>query len=353
MKWELIKKSLITTIALGAVGLSVSAQEDPLLNVTNNIVSTDQIDVDGLFNKPKQVSEADKIQHLRRQLEQKHEQMMRKKVEDMRLEEERKIARKLQKALSGQLKAMDSVSSTQSAVQKVEVKAPAPKEDKPNKFSLSGGFMSYSGEQEVDASLNIKAAFETDVSSNFAVGMSVRYVSVEMQQNNNFQILNPYSTGYYGNGYYNGYNQYGVNNTGYNNFNQNYKFNSFAFTVHSKYYFTKESRIRPYLGAGLNYNRGTMKNDDNQDNQQYYSVYGIQTRDVSVNNLGASVLAGGEVMFNDMFAFDLYVQYDRSFTSSVEDEFNDTTNETILKNLARDLEESNVFSINAGVSFFF
>ncbi len=116
MKWELIKKSLITTIALGAVGLSVSAQEDPLLNVTNNIVSTDQIDVDGLFNKPKQVSEADKIQHLRRQLEQKHEQMMRKKVEDMRLEEERKIARKLQKALSGQLKAMDSVSSTQSAM---------------------------------------------------------------------------------------------------------------------------------------------------------------------------------------------------------------------------------------------
>ncbi len=352
MKWELVKKSLIITMAAGAFMGTVSANEDPLLSATGNVVNTDQIDVDGLFNKPKPVSAADKIQKYRRDLEHKHEQMMRKKVEDMRLEEERRIAKKLEKALSGQMQAMDSLSTTQSSVQKVQAKMPVESEAKPNKFSFSGGFMSFSGEQEVDANLNLKASFETDVSDSFAVGMSIRYVNIEMRRDKNQPFQNNLNSAYYGyNTAYYGYNA--QNTVGFGNVNQNFKYNSFAFTVLSKFYITKASKIRPYIGAGLSYNRGSIKNAENDDNNQYYSTYQVQSEKVAVNNLGGQVMAGGEVMFNDMFGADLYVQYDRSFTSSIESDFSDTTNENVLKNLARDLEDSNVFSINAGLSFYF
>ncbi len=347
-------KPIVLSLSLAAIAQGSFAQEDPLLGATENIVNTDQIDIDGLFAQKKQPSAADKIQEYRRKLEQKHEQMMRKKVEDMRLEEERKIARKLEKALSGQVQAMDQISTQSAAVQKVEAPAPATVEEtRNNKFALSGGFMNFQGEQDLDANLNLKASVETMVSPHIAVGMSLRYVNVEMtHKDNNYFDFNGYSAYNYNYGYY------GQNTYDYDYINNKFDYSSIAFSLHSKFFFSVDSKIRPFVGAALNYNRGSLENgdyeNDSYDYNYYYTGYQMPKDKISVNNIGASVMAGGEVRFNNMFSAELYAQFDKSFNSSIEeDDYSDTENERYLKSLARDIEDSNIFSINAGFAFNF
>ena len=349
MKWNNTTKNIVLSLSLAVLSTSAVAQEDPLLGATENVVNTEQIDIDGLFAQKKKPSAADKVQQYRRALEQKHEQMMRKRVEDMRLEEEKKIARKLEKALSGQLQAMDAINTQASAVQKVKAPAPEKKElETTNKVSFSGGFMSFQGDQELDANLNLKVSVETMVSPKIAVGMSLRYVNVEMTYEDQNRIyFNQYP--YYG---------YGALNTTNNFVNNEFEYSSIAFSLHSKFFFSVDSKIRPFVGGSINYNRGSLENGEYDSNNNYggfgspTGFYVAQDK-VSVNNIGGSLMAGGEVKFNNMFSFELYAQFDKSFNSSIENENTDTTNERYLKELATDLEESNVFSINAGAAFNF
>ncbi|EQC44233.1 hypothetical protein [Bacteriovorax sp. Seq25_V] len=341
-------KQISLLLSLMAISLPMGqsfAQEDPLLTETaDQIVNTDQIDIEGLYSqKQKQPSQADRIQKLRRELEEKHEQMMRKKVEDMRLEEERKLARKLQNALNGQMQAMDQVSTQAAApVKTVEAVAPAPQETLNNSVSLSGGFMSLSSDtQDLEAGLNLRLGVENRVHPNITVGVGVRYVSLDTKdQDNNYINYGSYGSNYYG--------IYSNNNSIYNEA-RTINFKQVSFDLNSKFYFTVDSKIRPFAGVAVAYNRGSFKYEENK--SYYYNGNNYGDEKVSSNNVSGAVMVGAQIQFSKHFSAEISAQYERALNSGVSDLKNSNTpDEQRLRNLALDLEEANIASINAGLS---
>lgn len=340
-------KQASALLALMAIGFNLSgyAQEDPLLNETQSVVNTDQIDIEGLYKEKKQPSQADKIQALRRKLEAQHEQMMRKKIEDMRLEEERKLARKLQKALNGQMQAMDQVSTTYAAPVKVQAPAPAPQkkeEDKRNNITISGGFMNIASENnDLDANFNMKISAENRVHPRIAVGVSFRYVSIDMKDENNAYLSNA-SNSYYA---YNNYSNYYPDG-------REISFKQMSFGAHGKFFFSVDSKIRPFAGAGIAYNRGSFKYTENERFTYNGQTYGDEK--ISANNVAGSLTAGAVVQFTPMFGAELAVNFERALTSGVaEGDNNSSSDEVRLRNLATDIEEANVVSVNVGLSLNF
>lgn len=342
---------LLGFLALSApIGASF-AQEDPLLlETSDSIVNTDQIDIDGLYSqKKKQPTEADRLQKFRREMEEKHEQMMRKKVEDMRLAEERKLAKKLQMALSGQLDSMDSVSTSSAAPAKSEAKIEAPEsKDLNNSVTLSGGFLNVSSDKnDFEASTNIRLGLESKVLSKLSVGVGVRYTTFETSDgDNNYLNASNFNTNNYGYYNYNTANAYGATQARTINFKQ------LSFDLNTKVFFTAESKIRPFVGGMVAYNRGSYKYEQN--NQYTYGSYQYGDEKVTNNNFSAAITAGAQVLFTPSFSAELNVQYERALNSGVSDlSRTNTPDEQRLRNLAFDLEDANMASINVGLSLNF
>ncbi len=342
-----IGKNAPALLALMALGLNFSAyaQEDTLLSETDQVVNTDQIDIEGLYKqKKKQPTQADRIQALRRKLEEKHEQMMRKKVEDMRLAEERKLAKKLEAALSGQMQAMDQVSTTYSAPAKVQAPAPAPVkvDSKKNSFIISGGFMNIASDKnDLDANFNMKLSLENMVNERVAIGVGLRYVSIKMTDGENNYLSTPINSFGYANSY----------NSQYQN-GREISYKQISFGAHGKVFLSVDSKIRPFVGAGIAYNRGNFNYEQNESFQYNGQQFGNE--EVGSNNISGSALAGAAVQFSPMFSAEISVQYEKAFTSGVSQEDSlSSPDETRLRNLARDIEEADVASVNVGLSFNF
>jgi outer membrane protein W len=339
-------KSASALLALMAIGMNFNgfAQEDPLLSETDSVVNTDQIDIEGLYKKKKQPSQADKIQALRRKLEAQHEQMMRKKIEDMRLEEERKLARKLQNALNGQMQAMDQVSTSYAAPMKVQAPAPAPvkvEAEKKNSVTVSGGFMNIASElNDLDANFNMKLAAESKVHPRIAIGVSFRYVDINMNDEQNTYLTNS---------------NFFSSNVSYNNQYQNGReisYKQMSFGAHGKFFFAVDSKIKPFAGAGIAYNRGSFKYDQNENFTSNGFNYGDEK--VGANNVAGNIGAGAVVQFSPMFSAELAVNYEKALTSGVaESDNNSSPDEQRLRNLAKDIEEADVVSVNVGLSLHF
>lgn len=345
---SLILSALALTLPMGNI---FAQDEDPLLTESADaVVNTSQIDIEGMYNtqnqnsNKKKVTEADRLQQFRRDLEEKHEQMMRKKVEDMRLEEERKLARKLQEALSGQMQAMDQVSTKAAAPVKVEAVMPEVKEETlKNSVSLSGGFLNIGTElNDLEASLNIRLGMESLVHPRVSVGVGIRYMTFSTADVDNLYVSNNYNSNYY---YPYAYN---VNS----NEARNIDYSQISFDVNSKVFLTVDSKIRPFIGGALAYNRGSYKYEGNDK----YTVgqYSYGDEKINSNNLSGLGMIGAQVKFTNQIAAELNVSYERALTSGVSElSGDDTPDEARLRNLALDLEDADIMAINLGLSVSF
>lgn len=354
------KGKINTSLILSALALSIPMgnsfaqyNEDPLLTESADaVVNTSQIDIEGMYNtqnqnsNKKKVTEADRLQQFRRDLEEKHEQMMRKKVEDMRLEEERKLARKLQEALSGQMNAMDQVTTKASAPVQTEAVAPVVSEvEYKNSISLGGGFLNIASEKnELEASMNIRLGMESLVHPRVAVGVGVRYMSFDTADVDNIYASNLYN----GNSYIYPY----ANNNYNNNEARNIQYRQISFDVNTKIFLTVDSKIRPFVGGSLAYNRGSYKYEKND--KYTIGQYSYGDEKVSNNNVSGLAMLGAQVKFTNQIAAEINVSFEKAFTSGVSELSNDDTpDEARLRNLALDLEDANVVAINLGLSVSF
>ena len=329
------------SVLVGSQGFA--QQDDPLLSETDQVVNTGQIDVEGIFQKKKAPSQADRIQALRRKLEEKHEQMMRKRVEDMRLEEEKKLARKLEKALNGQLQAMDQVQTKQAAPAKVEAQVVKSSKQKDSKVSVQAGFLSLSSSNnDFDAAANLGLEVESKVHPRVSVGVSLKYSKIEVSDvfNVNNNTVNGFQS---------------FSNPGFiNNFGlvqSDASYTQLGFGLFSKVFLTVGSKIRPYGILGLDYTRAKLGLDDNKNTNVNFNSINLQ--DISNNHLAGSVGIGAEINFSDMVSAGLNVKYQKALTSGLNDLSASNNYEQTFKQLALDLEEADAISINAGVSFNF
>lgn len=339
-------KLQVLAMLLG-LGLSsqVFAQSADILEDTDAILNSDQIDIDGAFEQPRE-SAAQRIEKMRKQLEKKNEEMVSKKIEDMRIKEEQKLAKKLQKAFNGgNLGNVDTVSTTQAAP--AQVVAPAPvveekkEEAKRNKIIPVVGVTSFSSETiEFESKINAGIMAESLLTDRIAMGVGLVYSTMDVSIGN--------GSYYNGNPYY--------NNNAFNNRQMNYT--NFNIEANSKFFITGiDSKFRPYVGAALGYNRSKLKFDNENNNNNYYNnqYNNYNNADgVTGSNVNGSILGGVEVAFGDTIGLTLDARYTRALTSGFDKENINNNNqqsqdEIILNSYGSEIEDANQLSFGLGL----
>ena len=349
MKTRHTNKALLMLMLMGLSSQAVMGQMDPLLSDAESALSSEQIDIHGNFNAPKQETAADRMAKLRKKLEERNENMVSKKIEDMRLQEEQRLAKKLQKAFNGQAMAIDSVGTQQAAPVKAVV-APLPevkKEEKKNKVIPSAGLMTISGEDglELESSANINLAIENQITPRLSAGISVGYTKMGITDvanqysginYNSSNIYNPY----YNTGYYNTYGQ-----------GREMSYSRLGIEINSKFFLSVESTIRPYLGLGLGYNRHSLAYENNQQ-YNYSSTVRLGDEDFSSSYVAGSALAGAEINFTDTIGAVLEFKYQKGLGDSFNTasaSSNRNPDQVRLENVGTAIEKANNMSLNAGV----
>lgn len=351
MKTTTTKNFARKALLVQAIGLMVLSSQglqaqDDLLFETDNVLESDQLDIDGYHNRKPQKSAADKMADMRRRLEKQNEDMVHRKIEDVRIKEEAKLARQLQNAFANGFNNMgtDQVSTKQAATQKVE--APAPVETKPelqNRIIPTFGVLNIKGtEIDFESKLNIGLGFESLINERFAVGFAVNYAKMD---------INDYSDSYLGNpSFYSGYSYPGYGQA----FGQGRMigYDRLQMEVNSKIYLSTSSMIRPFAGVGLSYNRSKLKY---QDDGQNYSFNNTQfgNEGYSSNYIGASAGVGTEILFAKNIGAQIDFRYNRGltggFAATSEDNGFKNPDQLRLENIGQAIEEADFFSLNAGI----
>ena len=337
------QKLKVMAMLLGfGLGGQVFAQSADILEDTDAILNSDQIDIDGMYEQPRE-SAAQRIEKMRKQLEKKNEEMVSKKIEDMRIKEEQKLAKKLQKAFNGgNLGMVDQVSTAQAAPAKVVAAAPVVEEKEEilrNKIIPTFGVTNFSGE-DIEFESNFTAGIQAEslITDRISLGLGVGYTSMSISDTaNSFNNNYNYNTGY--------------NNTFGNN-GREIDYSNFTIEANSKFFITNiDTKFRPYIGAALGYNRSSLSyNDDGNGYNNGGYNYGSEAQKNS--NISGSVLAGMEASFTQNIGMSVDLRYTRALTSGFNQQqgtTNQNPDQLRLENIGEAIEDANQISVGAGL----
>ncbi|MFT6603571.1 MAG: outer membrane protein W, partial [Bacteriovoracaceae bacterium] len=311
---------------------------------TDDVLNSEQIDIDGAYDRRESAS--DRIAKLRKRLEAQNEEMMHKKIENERIKSEKKLEKKLRRAFTGG--GSDSVVVRQAAPQRITAPAPAPVVKSLKKTSIipSIGISQTlrdadNAESKIDLGLSVEHAVHENVSVGFGIGYSK--MQFETQNNNFFFAAQPQ----------NGENEY------------DYEYSRLNLNLNTKFYFTGlDNKFRPYIGAGIGYNRVTIADtnptDDNFTTNGFSGGFQIQNpnQDTELTDsiVSATANLGTNLLFNDIVGMNINFSYTKFLTSgfnTAEDNnaFNNqfNANENALREQGKSLSEDSVMGVSAGV----
>jgi outer membrane protein W len=369
------KKAKLSTnlILMGLVLLNLStkvvAQDDEVLNSdVDDVLNNEQIDIDGSYQEKPKKTAADRIAEMRRKLEQKNEDMVQQKIEDMRIEQEKKLTDKLESALSGTDRSDEDMITERVAPTPVapvvapvvvapvvapapapvmiEVeKKPEPKTAKKTKVIPSLGGSTIQGERvDFESNLDLGISFESMLASNFSLGVAFNHSSMDIAE---------YDSSYYNNcGYYSNCANFGYQN-GYNNIfsdGRQVKYKQTGLEVNAKIFLTSESTIKPYLGGGAGINRASIAYETNKDVS--YSGYRYGDERHTFIFMSGRVSLGAEMSFSENFGFDVNAFFARTLTSGAnESEALSSYNPDLrrLEDLGDQIKDADVLGIKAGL----
>ncbi len=352
MKTLMRKKPIVLAVGL-MLGVSslAFAQQDPLLaDIDQNVLDQQQIDVDGQFHQP---TAAEKLEKMRKELERKNQEMVHKKIEDIRTKNEMRLTKQLQKAFAGGLKTpvVDSVSTTQSAVVKAEVKTKT--ENKDMRIAPQIGYSSITGEttrgeaMDFESKIDIGLQFDADITDRFSVGVGIAYQALDITDFSS----SAYTTQFY--------NTYGANMNWYTGlYGTGRELNSktISLNIVSKVFATaRDARFRPYLGLGIGFNHLMLKYDNNATVIDPYQItYGDE--EFSANYITGSVKLGALVNFSSTIGMDVELAYTKGITSSFSEKSNQVArniDQLRLNEIGGGMSEADVVSVRAGVTIGF
>jgi hypothetical protein len=345
------------------------AQDDQQL--LEDTVNAPEMDVDGDF---KRETESDRLAKLRKKHEMATQEMMEKKLEDRRLDNERKLNEEMRQALQGQSTPSDEVSTRDSSVAKVESSV---EEDDRTwnqadfKVIPMFGVQNISNSQlDLESEVSTAIAMEAVVTKHVTVGLSLGYMNMDMtdMNANNGGFGGGFNSSFGGfNSFYNTYGlNYGFNNPQnmYNNFyGQNYanafgsqgremSYKRFTAEINSKFFLFPEKRLRPYVGLGIGYNRGQLSYTDQGNNFQWNGLQ-LGNEEYRSSYISGSAMLGAEVSFTKNIGMSLDFRYARGLTSGTQVQTGNTfafnPDQIALENLGRDIEEADSFGLNLGV----
>lgn len=333
------KKSVAIALGLlmgATASTALFAQQDPLLaDIDQNVLNQEQIDVDGKFQRP---SAADKLEAARKQLERQNQQMVHKKIEDIRTANEMKLTKQLQRAFNGGLKSpvVDTVSTSQAAVVKAEVKSS--EANKEMRIAPVIGYSAITGKSTIGetmdfaSKIDVGLAFDADVHDRVSVGVALGYQALDITDFNSSTYSNQF------------YSTYGTNTSWYTGlYGSGRVLNSktLSLDITSRVYATiKDARFRPYLGLGVGFKHLLLKYNNNTTVYDPYSIaYGEE--EFSANYITGSAALGALVNFSSTIGMNVEISYTKGISSS----FSENSAQT-----ARNIDQLRLNQIGGGMS---
>lgn len=235
----------------------------------------------------------------------------------------------------------DEVSTGQAAPAVVaEVEAEATGE---NAFDIIkvlpyAGMTQYNGKiEQVEAEIAAGLRLESNITKRFSMGVGFNYAQLKTEDfaNNGF-MNNSFAQGYYG-----FYGQQG----------REIQFSTMGIDLYGKFFITNKDRFRPYVGAGLGYNRSTMKYTNN--NPYMTTGYQFGNEEYRTSYATGTLMVGSEIMFTKKIGMNIEGAYSTGIGSSLSSQnaqnpFN-SPDQRRLRQLGEEIINANALSIFAGM----
>ena len=274
------------------------------------------IDIEGSFERK---TEADRVEKLRKKLEKQNEDFVQKKIEDLRYENEQKMADTLSDAFSGGVKSETQVESTLPQVSNTET---SNKKYGNEEFLITPSYVlsNYTGDgYNIESDLGFDVNIEGKVYKNITIGVSVGYDTVsamDLGSSNNFG--------------------YGFGNFG--GLFRTLDISMLKAGLNTKAYFGK-GRFQPFIGAGVSMTRATLSFD----RQNFYDTMYLGmiegASEVDSTFFSGSVMAGAMVNFTEMVGLSLQGGFSKGFTSNNNQVVSLTNDQYNLRNFSGVLGE--------------
>ena len=325
--WQSITKrsvcfSLLIILAVNIV-FAQDDYDDDLVDDTSTSLDSEDIDIDGTFNKP---TEADRMRKSRENLEKQNKDMVDKKIEDIRLREEKKLGKKLKKAFSsGNLNDLNNKKEKKPAPPPPPVvKATPKKKVKKNAVIPYLGFSFFEGSDvDYESSTSFGIGIETFLTEQMSLGIGFSYISMEIQDrcNSGSHYPSPYdypftrSSTYYRTFCNDYYTLHFPNDQG-----RIIEYSKMAFDIIGKYFLKLESKIMPYIGFGLGYNRISadyQKGADEPYRGTAPPYYHFKEEGYNAGQMMGIGIFGAEITFTDRIGMDMALRYSTSLSGGL------------------------------------
>jgi opacity protein-like surface antigen len=181
---------------------------------------------------------------------------------------------------------------------------------------------------------------ESNVASRLSVGIGGNYSQFNTED---------FGSNYLGQPYFTGYNNF------YGSGGREINFTNMGLEVYTKFFITRGERFRPYVGAGLGYNRMSLKYADNANPGQLFGN-NFGNEETTTSYMTGNLTAGSEILVTRSVGFNVEFQYARGFGGGSADNRQNTFNapdQRRLQELSDELIEANAMSVFAGMLIVF
>lgn len=362
LKVENKRKMFLSVLVASALvaGLAhttpLRAQDDVLDEAEDALANGEALDMDQIEIEGK-LSPSELLKRRREKLEERNKQMVEKKIEDIRVKQEIALTNKLQSAFNAGLNNLneDKVQTTQAApvapapapvapapvieTRIVEVPAPVEKVEKKSKVIPSLGITNIKGDRiDLQSNVTFGVNAETMLTSQISAGLGLNYATMDLTDVANEYVNSGYGT-YYNTGYYG---TYGAGRA--------MKFSKLTIEATGKFFFTEDSRFKPYAGAGLSFNRTGLK----YDNTSSYSYNGVNfgSEELSSSALAGSAKLGAEFDISETIGLNVDLSYTKNITSGISKSAGTVStnpDQGRLENISKEIEDGDVTAVQAGL----
>jgi Outer membrane protein beta-barrel domain len=198
------------------------------------------------------------------------------------------------------------------------------------------GATNYNGKvEQLESELAGGIRLESNVNGRFSMGIGINMAQLK---------TNDFANGF-NNNQYQGYQQY------YGTAGREIQYRQMGLDLYGKFFITRGERFRPYIGAGLGYNRASMRYTQNN-SMVNQNAYQFGSEEYNQSFASGSLSMGSEIMITRGFGLNLEIAYATGLGSSMTSQnaknpFS-SPDQGRLKDLGDEIINSNQLSIFAG-----
>lgn len=337
---------------------TVYAQDDVFDEAEDALADSDSLQMDQIEIEGK-LSPSELLKRRRDKLEERNRIMVEKKIENIRVKQEIALTNKLQgafdKSLNNNTDKVEVVQAAPVAVPPapvvqapvvetkiVEVPVAVTPEEKKSKIIPMLGTSNIKGDRiDLDSNMSIALNAETLITPQFSVGLGVGYTTVDLTDVSNDFVPGGFGS-IFNNQIYTG--AFGVNG-------REMTLKKISVEANAKLFFVEDAKIKPYIGAGVNFNRSTLKYD-NQSNIAFNNI-NFGNEDYSSSAVAGIAKLGAEASFSETIGLNVEFSYAKNISSGLSKSSQVSSllnpDQARLENIQREIEDGSVRAIQAGL----